>query len=85
MSAYAVCPKAEMGNMPVVDVGMRKVRVKRLLSEGRYAHVYKVSVALDDFFRNPLVLPSLLVVVVVSAVLLLRLVVYASCSLCLGR
>ena len=32
-----------MGNMPVVDVGGKKVRVKRLLSEGGYAHVYKVS------------------------------------------
>lgn len=32
-----------MGNMPVVEVGGRKVRVKRLLSEGGYAHVYKVS------------------------------------------
>lgn len=31
-----------MGNMPVVDVGNRKVKVKRLLSEGGYAHVYKV-------------------------------------------
>lgn len=32
-----------MGNMPVVEVGVRKVRVKRLLSEGGFAHVYKVS------------------------------------------
>lgn len=31
-----------MGNMPVVEVGGRKVRVKRLLSEGGYARVYKV-------------------------------------------
>lgn len=31
-----------MGNMPVVEVGVRKVRVKRLLSEGGYARVYKV-------------------------------------------
>lgn len=31
-----------MGNMPVVEVGGRKVRVKRLLSEGGYACVYKV-------------------------------------------
>lgn len=55
-------PNAEMGNMPVVDVGMRKVRVKRLLSEGGYAHVYKVSAAHDEFFRDPL-LPSVVSVV----------------------
>lgn len=39
-----------MGNMPVVDVGNRKVRVKRLLSEGGYAHVYKVSSTAGQIF-----------------------------------
>lgn len=68
-----------MGNMPVVDVGMRKVRVKRLLSEGGYAHVYKVSAARDDCFPA---IPFCRWLVVVSAVLLLRLVAYASGWLC---
>lgn len=49
-----------MGNMPVVDVGNKKVRVKRLLSEGGYAHVYKVCNRAPWRFFYQDVSPSLL-------------------------